>query len=733
MRPFTHAYVVSLLLVLMLQVSTASALPGKPGNPLRFVGNDGLPPAVVRLVLLAGLGCVAFLVVIILRTLAHSRAIKKINRELMERSETLASKNEDHNRTETTLRMSEQEFRSLAESIPQIVWATRPDGWNIYFNQQWVDYTGMTMEESHGHGWNKPFHPDDKQRAWDAWQRATQHNEPYSLECRLRRADGTYRWWLIRGSPMRGTNDEILEWFGTCTDIEDVKNAEAALQQANALLEQRVAERTEALQKRERLLQSVIDGSTSAIFLKDRDGKFITINATLERMLGMSREEIKGKTDYDIAPKEVADYWRSNDAKVIETRQAIQAEEAANLKDGHHVFLANKFPLVDAHGQLYGIGSISQDITARKRDEEQLRDLTQRLTYHVDNSPLAVIEWGPDMRLVRWSREAERIFGWKAEEVLGKRMEDFRWVYQEDQSQVTDVSSDLQTGTNPRRFSANRNYHKDGSVVQCEWYNSSLLDDSGSLRSILSLVLDVTDRKQAEDELKRSNEDLRQFAYVASHDLQEPLRMVSGFLTLLQDRYKGKLDAKADEYIGFSCDAAAHMSRLIHDLLEYSRAGSKGFDPVPVDFAEIVRRAQVQLRAAIEDSKAVITHDSLPTLTADAAQMTQVFQNLIGNALKFRVKGRCPEVHIGIRQKDGAWIFQVKDNGIGIDLAHASRLFAVFQRLHTRDEYPGSGIGLAICKKIVERHGGRIWVDSEIGKGATFLFTLPGAEPILPE
>ena len=153
----------------------------------------------------------------------------------------------ERQRAEEALRLSEEEFHSLAEAMPQIVWATRPDGWNIYFNQQWVDYTGMTMEESYGHGWNTPFHPDDKQRAWKAWQRATQHNERYSLECRLRRHDGVYRWWLIRGVPMFGSSGEILKWFGTCTDIEDLKHAEAALQQARDTLEQRVMERTEKL------------------------------------------------------------------------------------------------------------------------------------------------------------------------------------------------------------------------------------------------------------------------------------------------------------------------------------------------------------------------------------------------------------------------------------------------------------------------------------------------------
>jgi PAS domain S-box-containing protein len=275
-------------------------------------------------------------------------------------------------RAEEALRMSEQEFRSLAEAMPQIVWATRPDGWNIYFNQQWVDYTGMTMEESHGHGWNRPFHPDDKQRAWGAWQRATQHDERYSLECRLRRADGVYRWWLIRGEPMRGANGEILKWFGTCTDIEEIKQAQAALQEAKDMLEQRVIERTAALQKSQQLLQDVIDGSPSPIFLKDSDGKFLTINTALEKMLGRAREELKGKTDYDIAPQGVADYWRAHDKQVMETGKAIQIEEVADLPDGHHIFLANKFPLVDANGQTYGVGAISHDITDRKRMEKQM-------------------------------------------------------------------------------------------------------------------------------------------------------------------------------------------------------------------------------------------------------------------------------------------------------------------------------------------------------------------------
>ena len=249
---------------------------------------------------------------------------------------------------------------------------------------------------------------------------------------------------------------------------------------------------------------------------------------------------------------------------------------------------------------------------------------------------------------------------------------------------------------------------------------------------ILWTLVDVTDRKQAEEalrktaqELERSNTDLAAFAYVASHDLQEPLRMVNGFLGLLRERYEGQLDDKAQEYISIAVDGATRMSALIKDLLEYSRVGANGKEPVPVDLAGVADYARANLKATIEESDAVITVDSLPTVMADVGQMRQLFQNLLGNALKFRVPGRRPEVHIGATQRGGEWLFEVTDNGIGIDPKQADRLFGLFQRLNTRDKYSGTGIGLAICKKIVERSGGRIWVESELGKGATFYFTLP--------
>ena len=227
-------------------------------------------------------------------------------------------------------------------------------------------------------------------------------------------------------------------------------------------------------------------------------------------------------------------------------------------------------------------------------------------------------------------------------------------------------------------------------------------------------------------ELRRSNEDLEQFAYVASHDLQEPLRMITNYLQLLRQRYKDKLDAGADDFIGFALDGSKRMHQLIHDLLTYSRVGTHGKEFVPTDCAQALANALANLRVAIEESRAEITHDPLPTVKGDEVQLMQLFQNLIGNAVKFRGEA-VPKIHLGVQRSGAEWEFSVRDNGIGIAPEDFQRIFVVFQRLHSREKYPGTGIGLSVCKKIVERHGGRIWVESKPGQGTTFHFTLPQA------
>lgn len=244
---------------------------------------------------------------------------------------------------------------------------------------------------------------------------------------------------------------------------------------------------------------------------------------------------------------------------------------------------------------------------------------------------------------------------------------------------------------------------------------------------------DVTERRLAEEqlrhqahELEQSNRELEQFAYVASHDLQEPLRIVSSYLQLLERRYRGRLGQDADEFISFAVEGANRMKSLISDLLAYSRVGTRGKELAPVVMEDVLERVTHNLRMAVEESGAVLTHDPLPDVQADSTQMIQMLQNLIANSIKFRGADP-PRIHVGVRRQDDHWLFFVRDNGIGIDPQYAELIFVIFQRLHNRDQYPGTGIGLAICRKIVERHGGRIWVESQPGKGATFYFTLEPA------
>ncbi|MCJ7621180.1 MAG: ATP-binding protein, partial [Anaerolineae bacterium] len=233
--------------------------------------------------------------------------------------------------------------------------------------------------------------------------------------------------------------------------------------------------------------------------------------------------------------------------------------------------------------------------------------------------------------------------------------------------------------------------------------------------------------KRTMADLQHSNKELEEFAYVASHDLQEPLRMVSSYTQLLARRYQDQLDQDAHEFIGYAVDGAERMRRLINDLLTYSRVGTRGKPFGKTDCHQALQDTLANLQTAIDETDATVTHDQLPTVLADASQLIQVFQNLVSNAIKFRGQAP-PAIHIGAQRQDGEWVFSVRDNGMGIDPQYYERIFVIFQRLHPGDEYPGTGIGLAISKRIVERHGGRIWVESELGEGATFYFAIPDKE-----
>jgi PAS domain S-box-containing protein len=375
------------------------------------------------------------------------------------------------------------------------------------------------------------------------------------------------------------------------------------------------------------------------------------------------------------------------------------------------------------------------------RLEELNADLereNKRAETYLNLVSVVIVALGPTGSIVRVNKYGCQVLGYSEDNLLGRDWLE-TCVPDDHRGETRAVLKRLMDGEVERvQYYENEIVTRSGERRQFAWHNTVVRDDNGHIVASLSAGEDITQRKQAERlaaktrELERSNAELELFARVASHDLQEPLRTVTSYVQLLERRYKGKLDKDADEFIGFAVEGAKRMKALICDALEYSRVGTDGKELEPVDSAAVIKDSIRNLQAAIEESGASITWEGMPVVLADSTQLGRVFQNLIGNALKFRGK-ESPRVHIRAERSNGCWMFAVKDNGIGIDPKYADRMFVVFQRLHKWGEFPGTGIGLAVCKRIVERHGGKIWLESEPGKGTTFYFTMPANAKTEPE
>lgn len=365
--------------------------------------------------------------------------------------------------------------------------------------------------------------------------------------------------------------------------------------------------------------------------------------------------------------------------------------------------------------------------TALHTVDPELYFTDERFRSLFDVLPVAVHEIDAFGLVVRVNEAECNLLGYQADEMVGRPV----WHFVAPEQQEISHRSLLRkiSGKQPLVPFERQYMHRDGRMLTFQVHDAHIRNGAGIIIGIRSVLLDVTERHEyaarlAEkaEELERSNAELEQFAYVASHDLQEPLRMVASYTQLLARRYKDRLDRDAMEYIDFAVDGAKRMQQLIQDLLAFSRVGRRGRDFEPADADLALRQALTNLEVQIAERQAVITHDLLPTVVADDVQLAQVFQNLIGNGLKYCETA--PRIHVGARDENSSWHFWVQDNGIGIDSQYSERVFQVFQRLHTREEYPGTGIGLAICKKVVERHGGRIWFGCNPEGGATFHFTI---------
>ena len=485
----------------------------------------------------------------------------------------------------------------------------------------------------------------------------------------------------------------------------------------------------EALRESEEQYRLLLDGVKDyAIFMMDPRGRILSWNAGAERIKGYGADEIIGQNFSSFFPPEEIERGRPEEVLRITAASGRHEEQSMRVrKDGSRFLAGLTFTaLHDRAGNLRGFSEFSHDLSESK-ESARFRGL-------LEAAPDAMVVVNQSGEIVLLNVQAEREFGYHRDELVGRQVkniipEDFaERLFTEGTRSAADAPAP-QIGTGIE-LSGRR---KNGSEFPIEIMLSPLESAEGIL--VTAAIRNISVRKDAEkqlarmvDELNRSNEELAQFAYIASHDLQEPLRMVVSYTQLLSRRYKGKLDSDADEFIAFAVDGASRMQRLIQDLLAYSRVGKRGQDLLDTSSDEALQQALVNLRGAIEDSGALVTHGPLPKVLADEMQLVQLFQNLVGNAIKYQNPG-VPLVHISAaRNGEKKWIFSVKDNGLGIESKYFERIFGMFQRLHKRQEFAGTGIGLAICKKIVERHGGRISVESQPGQGSTFRFALAESE-----
>ncbi|WP_243372392.1 ATP-binding protein [Geotalea sp. SG265] len=360
---------------------------------------------------------------------------------------------------------------------------------------------------------------------------------------------------------------------------------------------------------------------------------------------------------------------------------------------------------------------------------EKTRESEARFRGIFENAAVGISLFDPQARLKRANSRQCETLGYTEEELLGKSFDSF--THPQDHEPDLSRYRMLMEGS-IRSYSLEKRYlRKDGGLIWVRVTRSAQPGPRNLPEYSINIAEDISARKEAEEdrerllaEVQRSNQELQQFAYLASHDLQEPLRTIAGYLGLLERKYSGQLDEKARTYIGYAADGAGRMQKLIEGLLNFSRI-SRQVEFASVDTNAAFKAAVTNLEQRIEESGGTVNNDPLPIVPGDENQLVQLFQNLIGNGLKYRKPDILPHVHVSAKQEGNEWLFSVSDNGIGIESRHYDRIFQIFQRLHTSEEYPGTGIGLASCRKIVERHGGRIWVESVPGRGSVFYFTLP--------
>jgi PAS domain S-box-containing protein len=623
-------------------------------------------------------------------------------------------------RSREDLHEREQTYRAVFEASNDGLCIEQLDGTILHANPTFCRMHGYALEELTGKKTADLAHPDHHHLLA---RTGTQLDQPggYQHQALHLRRDGTALVVDVNVSRLTHRGEPCI--LSVVRDITDRLNAENELRES------------------QRFLRAALDAMLTHVAILDEQGRVLTVNAAWRRFADeyacpFHRVAVGG--DY-VETCRTADGPQPGDGPAIakgiqdvlaRRRDTFSYEYDCSQHCSNHCFDVRVSRFEEPGPTRVVVAHV--DVTDRKHAEEALRLSEQQFRTLFDHAPEAIFVVDAEAgRFIDANENAMRLFKIPREKLQTMGPADFSPPLQPDgrssREAIADYDAQVFAGNAPVFEWIHRT--TTGGEFPCE---VRLVRLPAANRTIIrASITDITERKRAQEaiarqtqELARSNAELERFAYVASHDLQEPLRMVSSYTQLLARRYKGRLDADADEFIAYTVDGVTQMQTLISDLLTYSRVGSQGRPPTATPVTPALDRALANLQLAIQESAAVITHDPLPEVMADQVQLIQLFQNLVGNAVKFR-RDEPPRVHISARREGQEWVFAITDNGIGIESEFFERIFVIFQRLHPRAKYAGTGIGLTICKRIIERHGGRIWVESQPGRGSTFFFSLP--------
>jgi PAS domain S-box-containing protein len=638
----------------------------------------------------------------------------------------------DRKRAEDALRESEARYRTVIAAIAEGVITHDAEGNVIAANSSAKQILGLTTEQML-EGALADVH----------WTVIREDGSPFPMADRpvrktlatgqsqsgivmgLQRPEGNTTWLMNNSEPLYSENqNELVGVVTTFRDITERKRAEDVLRES------------------EERYRSVIAAIGEGVIIHDTDGNAIATNHSAEQLLRLTAEQIIEdgalRDAYWTVVREDGSPYPLEERPVMKTLATGESQSNVIMglqrPDGNTIWLMNNSEPLHAQNrdELAGVVASFWDITERKHEQQALQESEELHRSLFENAPIGLAIIRDDGDLMACNDALLHPGGYTREDVAGINIMSLFHNLEEaiEIVEIFDREGKIEEFETQLRRKDDTPYDVLLSMRPVQMGGQPgwqvLVDDITERKTSEAMLKDLNQRlRDRAAELTRSNAELESFAYVASHDLQEPLRMVSSYVELLARRYQGQLDDDADEFIAYAVDGANRMRNLINDLLLYSRAGTRGKDFEVVDGEEVLSASLANLRLAIEESGATISHDPLPTILADARQLGQVFQNLISNAIKFRSE-KPPEIHISAEQTGDKWRFSVRDNGLGVAPEFFDRIFVIFQRLHTKEEYPGTGIGLAVSKRIVERHGGQMWLESQPEEGTTFYFTLSG-------